>query len=349
MSTKSAVAKLSVFIVIAASAALLIVITSMRTKTKSGESVLPVETAVVKRGDLARHLRVGGFIESDSTVTILPRISGRVTDISVDMGDSVVKNQLIATIDREPYELSWNQARAAFLASESTFKRVSGLFATKSVSQQKYDEAKASYDAAKASFSLADLNLSYTKITSPVAGVVLEKHISTGAMAAPQVPIVTIGDLDHLKISCGIPEIDYSAFSKEGDSMPVRIAVPAMDGKEYEGSIRNIAPYISSKSRNFTVICAVKDDKKELRPGMYVTVDFIIELRTNILYLPFSALSGGVLWYVDNKNKARSISFQPDYTNGDFFQVPNDWKGRRFIVKGQAFLEDGRSVRILGD
>lgn len=349
MSTKSAVVKISVFLVIAAFAVLLIFLASMRTDSKTGEPVLPVVTVQVMKGDLEKHLRVGGFIESESTVTVLPRISGRVTDISVEMGDPVTKDQVIATIDREPYELAWNQARAAFLASESTFKRISGLFATKSVSQQNYDEARAAYDAARAAFDLADLNLSYTMVKAPVAGVILEKHISTGAMAAPQVPLVTIGDLDNLQVSCGIPEIHYSSFDKKGAAMTVRIAVPAMGGAEFPGKIKNIAPYVSSDSRNFKVICTVKDEKKELRPGMYVHADFIVESRKDVFFLPYSALSGGLLWFIDDEGKARSVSFTPDFSNDDSFQVPDDWAGRRFIVKGQSFLENGRSVRIMGE
>lgn len=349
MSVKSFVGKALILASIAGAAALLIIITSLRTPEIREEPVLPVETVKAEIGDLEKKITVSGFMESDTMVTVFPRIGGTLNEIYPEMGDAVEKDQVLALIDSEPYVLTYNQAKAAFLAAESTFNRVSSLYSTKSVSQQNYDEARANYDALKASYELAELNLSYTELKSPVSGVVLEKHVSLGAMVAPQIPIVTIGDISELKVNCGIPEIHYSHFLRNKESMDVTITVPAMEDRQYKGEISHMAPYISPESRNFTVLCRIDDEEQSLRPGMFAYIDFTLEKRENISYLPYAAISGNKLWYIDGNMKARSVIFEPEFGNENYFMISDDLAGRSFVIKGQHFLEEGREVRLLGE
>jgi len=346
MSVKSLLGKSIVFIVIGSMAVLLIVITSTRKPGTMVDSVSPVKTEMAEKGNLEKLLRISGFIESDTMVTVLPRIGGILTQITVEMGDSVEEDQVLGLIDSEPYQLGYNQAKSAFLAADSTFKRISSLFSTNSVSQQNYDEAKANYDALKSSYELAQLNLSYTELKSPVKGVVLEKHVSRGAMVAPQVPVVTIGDINNLKVNSGIPEIHYSFFQNKKESMTVSISVPALENRKFRGHITHIAPYISPQSRNFTVKCEIDDDQSQLRPGMFAYLDFVLDNREDVFYLPFKALVGeDELWFVDGQNKARKEKFTLSFNNEQYFQIPENISDKKFIIEGQSFLKEGQSVR----
>ncbi len=346
MSGKNYLGKSIVLIVIALLAALLIFSTAKKGRAISSELVMPVKIILAEKGDLQKLLRISGFIESDTMVTVFPRIGGTLTELYLEMGDPVEENQIIAEIDSEPYQLAFNQAKAAFLAAESTFKRVSSLYSTKSVSQQNYDEAKANYDALKSSSELALLNLSYTSLKSSISGVVLEKHVSRGAMVAPQIPVVTIGDIYNLKVNCGIPEIHYSFFTDNMKEMKLMLSVPALQNQKFKGKISNIAPFISSQTRNFIVKCEVVDDQSLLRPGMFSYVDFVLEEKEQIYYLPFKTLSRGEeLWYADEESRARMVQFTPQFSNDEFFQIPEDLSDRKFIIEGQSFLKEGIAIR----
>ena len=348
MSKKSIFGKTVVLIIIAALAAVLIITGSKKDTVPEDQQILPVKIIHAEKGDLEKLLRISGFIESETMVTVLPRIGGTLTSLNVEMGDSVVKDEILGSIDSEPYDLVFNQAQAAFLVAQSTFTRVSSLYSTKSVSQQTFEEAKANYDAMKSNFELAELNLSYTELKSPVQGVVLEKHVSRGSMVAPQIPVVTIGDINDLKVNSGVPEIHYSFFQKNKENMNVRITVPALENKQFEGIISNIAPYISPKTRNFVVKCRITDIESLLRPGMFAYLDFVLEKRNNIYSLPYKVLSGGdSFWYVDNEGKARQLLYSISFGNEEFFQISSDISTYRFIIEGQNFLNDGQRVRIL--
>ena len=339
----------TVVILIIVTIAALLIFTGFR-KESSGEDtqILPVKTIYAERGDLEKLLRISGFIESETMVTVLPRIGGILTDIFLEMGDHVEEGQIIAKIDSEPYNLSFSQAKAAFLAAESTFKRISSLYSTNSVSRQNYDEAKANYDTLKSIYELAELNLSYTELRAPVQGVILEKHVSRGSMVDPEVPVVTIGDIKDLKVNSGVPEIHYSFFQKHKDSMGVKITVPALNNHIFDGTISNIAPYISALSRSFIVNCHVFDEESLLRPGMFAYLDFILEKKFDIYYLPYEVLAGGdTLWYIDEEGRARSLVYAPTFGNEEFFQIDTDIASYRFILEGQNFINDGQIVRIL--
>ncbi len=350
MIKKGIIGKSIVLLVIAGLAALLIIVSSMKDTELIEKQVLPVKTAFPEKGDLEKLLRISGFIESETMVTVLPRIGGTLTDVFVEMGDEVDENRILAKIDSEPYELSYNQAKAAFDAAKSTFDRISSLYLSKSVSQQNYDEAKANYDALMSTFELAELNLSYTDLKAPVKGVIVEKHVSRGSMVAPQVPVVTISDIDNLNIKAGIPEIHYSFFQKNFAGMKVKVSVPALENKIFSASITNMAPYIRPQTRNFVVKCSIKDEEKILRPGMFVQIDFVLDQRTDVYYLPYTALSGGErLWSVDEENRAGLIDYTPSFGNEEFFQVSPDFSEYRFILEGQNFLSEGQSVREMGD
>lgn len=349
MSGKSILGKSLFLFFVAVSAGILIFVTSFRKEAERKEPALPVQIVKAKRGDLVKSITVSGFIESDQMVTLLPRISGTLNDIYLEMGDAVEKDQVVALIDSEPYMLAYNQARAAYLAAESTFNRISSLYASKSVSQQNYDETKANFDALQASFELAELNLSYTKLKSPVSGVVLEKHVSKGSMVAPGVPVLTIGDLSDLRVKCGIPEIHYAYFSNGKSAVEVHIRVPAMNNHIYRGHISNVAPYISSGSRNFSVLCQIEDEEETLRPGMFAYVDFVMEKRENVYSLPYEILAGDKLWYLDEEEKPRFIIFKPDFGNEDAFLLPEEYADRQFISRGQHFLKEGQAVRVTGE
>ena len=350
MSGRSKLSKMAILLVIFALAVLIIRMTSLKESGSEVQQILPVEITQARQGSIEKRLRISGFIESDTMVTVLPRIGGILTEIYVEMGDAVEEDQIIALIDSEPYQLSFNQAKAAFLTAESTFNRISSLYSSKSVSQQNYEEAKANYDTLKSAFELAELNLSYTELRAPVKGVILEKHVSRGSMVAPQVPVLTMGDIDNLKVNGGVPELHFSFFQNHREDMDILITVPALENSHFKGVISNIAPFISPRTRNFTVKCRVIDEESLLRPGMFVYLDFVLEKRENIYSLPYAALSGGdTLWFADDSGIAGKISFSPVFGNEEFFQIPEEFAEYLFITEGHSFLDEGQTVRIPGD
>ena len=303
-------------------------------------------------------LSLRGFVEADETVTILPLVSGTILNLGVDVGDAVEAGQQIARIDPARYDLARIQAEASFSAADSTFQRTRRLFEADATTRQNYDQARAQFEAARSQLDLALLQLSYTEVRSPIAGVVLQRHLASGDIASPERPLVTVGDIGRLVVRGAVPEEWYRRFSGSGGNgtgnqggavvSPVAVRIAA-GGELYQGRIRTVAPYVSPRTRTFEVVSLVEGSPATLRPGMSVTVNFIFETRVNVPTLPLEALGyGNTLWYVDD-GIARSIAAENLFSHGARMQIPEEDAHHRFILEGHHFLSEGQRVRVLGE
>jgi RND family efflux transporter MFP subunit len=317
----------------------------------TGEFLAPVITIRPVRGNLEKEIRISSQIETGQLVTLASRVGGALTRLSVKPGQEVKNGESLAQVDQAPYELTLLQARTAFLTAESTYKRVSALYQAQSATRQNFEEARTAYEAAKAQYELAQLNLDYTRIRSPLDGVVLMSHGVEGGLVGAGSPVITLGDLSDLRIKAAVPEIHYRFFAENWQTMTVRMNVPALASENFTLSPLSLAPYISPENRSFLVEYSIKDGAQQgLRPGMYVNAAFVLESRSNVFYLPFKALaSGGRLWYVDEDGCARYIEFTPEFYNDDFFQIPQEYGNREYILEGQHFITAGQKVKRLNE
>jgi membrane fusion protein, multidrug efflux system len=311
----------------------------------------PVRIVRPGHGNLEKVLTLNGYVESESMVTVLPKISGTLEELTVDIGDTVTRGQVIGAVDSEPYELNVRQAEAAYLAAKSTYERTKQLYDAQATSRQNHDMAKSQYDAAKSQYELARLNYQYAELTAPVEGVVLVKHASVGSLVAPQVPLVTIGDLENLRVKANIPENRYAFFAEKRSDMEVRAEVPALGGRDVSVRVEAVAPYISPESKSFETICTLTEDTGLVRPGMYIRLTFILEKRRDIDHLPNECLvAGRYLWYVDLDGcAARRIDFDPGFANEESMRIPEEYRDYAFIIEGQHFLKEGQVCRVLNE
>ena len=324
----------------------------------SGEAVLiePLPVRIVRPavGDLQRTITVPAYIESESVVTLIPKVSGTLLTLEVDVGDSVAAGDTVGLIDSEPYRLAADQARASFEGSRSVYERTRQLAAAGAASEQALDQARIQYRNASAMNDRAILELGYTSITSPVDGIVVKRHTSRGAVVSPAVPVVTVSDNTRLSVRAAVPERYIRLFLEGREQVSGIVLVPALDGRSYEIEVRTVSPMIDARTKTFEVRADVAGasggSPSSLLPGLYAAASFVVERREAAASLPFSALSGGdTLWYVDDEGAARRLSFVPGFTNDDRFEIPSEYRGYRFIAAGTHFMTAGTPVRIVGE
>lgn len=306
---------------------------------------IPVRTVRPAYGDLVKTLKLNAHVESETMVTILPLVSGILQELSVEVGQEVKKDQIVARIDAQRFELQLQQAQAAYLSAKSSYERLGQLYKANAATQQSYEQAKGQYEAYASQYELARIQRDYASVKSPIDGVVLVRHLSAGSIAAPERPLVTIGDLEDLVVRARVPERYYEAFGTLRDTM--RIILRREGGGDYRGIIRSISPFVSAETKNFEVVVSIEDAPELLRPGMFVSIEFELARWPGSYRLPYEALSGGgKLWWVDH-GVARSAPFSPDATSDDEFAVPRLWADRDIIVEGQYFAREGSPVTVI--
>lgn len=318
----------------------------------------PVYVVKPSLGKIENNYRVTGYVESQEQLTILPKISGAIAKLYVDVEDSVVKGQVVAEIEKEPYELQLRQAEAAFKALQSTWNRISALYQSGGASQQEYEEVKAKFNATEAQYNLARLQLSYCKIRSEIGGIVLKRHdnINIGMLVAPQIPIFTVGQPDRLMIRAKIPEKKFPFFTDQRKLVEVRVEIPAYN-QIVEGYIERISPYIEPQSKSFVVYCKVKDKKIILPPGLSVKLNFVLDYRQDVYFVSRRALVGDdTIWIAVAKPNlaegsepiyiAQKVTFVPPFANRDTIMLDDSFKNSYIIIEGNDYLYFGQELII---
>jgi len=328
-------------------------VSSARAEAPPPEQVaMPVRVEEARYEPLVKELRLNAFIESDSMVTVLPLVSGILQEMPVEVGQRVSKGQVVARIDAARYELQLRQAEAAWLSAKGTFERIEQLFQAGAASQQSYDQARGQLDAYRSQYELAMLQLEYATVRSPIDGVVLLRQLAVGSIAAPERPLLTIGDLSRLVVKARVPERYYADFNKAENGVEVRVL--RSGGEAYAATLASVSPFVSPENRTFEATCDLVEGLESLRPGMSVTAVFSLARKDGAWSLPFDALSGETkLWYVESDGTggsfAHTMSLEPGFSTDERFEVPAEFSAYRFIVEGQHFLKDGAPVRLIGE
>ena len=333
--------------------------------------------------EIKERYTVTGYIEAEAMVPVVPFVSGTITEYYAENDMSIKKDQVLAVIDTEPYELQLKQAEAAYLAYEATFERVSALYEKGAATKQNYDEVKAQRDAGKAQYELAQLQLSYCYVDSPVDGTILMSNGAVGGIGTSDNPIAVIANLDDLIVNVTVPEKYYHTIDANKNDLLVNV-VKESGSESYscKAELVSVSPYIDRAKLKipdklrYVAVDFTKDDLKEklitsgfdpttktfkvkvrltgdvssFRPGMMVDVEIIYD-DEEVLSLPQSIkkLDGSVYIVVEDEKgeyKAKYLDLPKLLEDDDYFQVEEKYKDVMFISRGQTKVLDGESVKI---
>lgn len=283
----------------------------------SSSKKLKFKTVKVQRGDITQVVTATGNVNPVTTILVGTRVSGTIVALYADYNSKVKKGQLIAQIDPTPFENELRQAEAdlynakanLFKAeinlkdSERNLKRKQELYNKELISRSELDDAEVVYNNAKAQYEIAlaqlkkaqagvkqaQTNLGYTKIISPVDGVVIAKNVEVGQTVAAsfQTPtLFTIApDLTKMQIDTNVDEADISKI-KVG--MEATFTVDAYPDRKFKGTVNQIrlSPTITQNVVTYNVVISVDNSHLLLKPGMTANVTFIIETKKNIIKVP---------------------------------------------------------------
>lgn len=309
------------------------------------EIKVPVITSRPVDRTLERRISFRSFVESDHTVAVYPQTVGILQSVAVEEGQRVSAGQLIALLDNESLRLNMNQAEASLKLAQEDINRYKTIYEKSLISEQQYQQIETNYKATVARYELARVQYEYSRVKSPIDGVVQIVNVEPGVLVSSQVNLMSIAARGTKIIKADVPEKYYEYFQDIAD-LPVEIIRPGNAGMVYVGQIEYVSPFISRGTMKFQVTVKL-DDGETLIPGMYMELSFVLDRRENVLSLPYSALTrAGKLWYADSDSKVHS--FEPaDIFEGDmYFAVSEDLRSRDIIVEGQHFLTEGQEVRV---
>jgi HlyD family secretion protein len=214
----------------------------------------------------------------------------------------------VAEVDPSVLEAQVLEARASLATvqsnlqyQQSNFDRQEQLFKLGAISkaefqlaQNQFNSAKASINNAEAFLSIAEKNLSYTKIYSPISGVVLNRNVSAGQTIASSfnapVLFVIARDLTKMQVNANVDEADIGGIV---GGLDVSFTVDAFPTDIFRGIVQKIYlhPAVSANVVTYTTLISVDNQDLKLKPGMTASISIYLAEDTNALLIPSKALS----------------------------------------------------------
>jgi len=273
------------------------------------------------RGDIQAGITATGTVNAVTTVLVGTQVSGTLKAIYVDFNSLVKKGQLLALIDPASFEAQLDQAtanmlsakanveksRAALLDAQRTWERNKILWEKKLIARSDLDTSETNYESAKAQLAVskaqvaqteaarknAETNMRYTRIISPIDGIVVSRNVDVGQTVAASFQTPTLfniaKDLTKMQIDTNVDEADIGRIKTGQEVDFVVDAYPANVFKGTVGQVR-IAPTTVQNVVTYDVVVMVDNSDLKLKPGMTANVTVLVAKKNGVIRIPNTAL-----------------------------------------------------------
>ncbi|MGF6159651.1 multidrug efflux system membrane fusion protein [Ensifer sp. KUDG1] len=331
-------------------------------KTEVAAVVRPVKVVEIADADTARQLSYSGSVRARTEMNLGFRVSGKIVERVVNVGDRVKVGDLLARIDATDYELAVRSASANLEAAErqvETVKlvrdRAEQLLARKFASQAQFDQSVLSYnqavatrDAAKSALSQAENQVTYTNLVSDRPGIVTTINADVGQVVGSGTPVATVAVEGEKEVQVAVPETEIANF-KTG--LPVKVGLWSDTDLSLDGTVREVAGSADQQSRTFSVRVSLPNDPRVLL-GMTATVEASAGSGKPYVSVPLSALAQKdgytIVWVVDRGTetvRSRPVTLS-DFTTDGVRVTDGLAVGDLVVAAGTQFMADDLKVTI---
>lgn len=264
----------------------------------------------VAERDIIVSVSAAGTVEPIKTIEVKSKASGEIMDVRVETGDVVRRGDLLVSVDpRIPRnavvqaEAELDVAKAQLANAESQLRRAEALYATQSITEQEWENARlqranANAQLVRAQRSREDAKIAFedTDVRAPAAGVILERNVEIGSVissATQQVGggtvLLKMANLDTVQIRALVDETD---IGKVNPGLEITITVDAYPNQPFSGNVLKIEPQAVEQQNvtMFPVLVRIPNQGNLLRPGMNSEVEIHIGSRERVLAIPNAAL-----------------------------------------------------------
>ena len=336
---------------------------SKHDEVKKDNPVVVSVSSAAQRSD--NTISASGRVESKETAVISTRVMGFVTSIKVKAGAKVKKGQLLATIDnsdilakRAQAQAMIAEADAALADAQKDYERFQDLYKKQSASTKelenvtlKFNSIKAKAEAAHQIKNEADAMLTYTNLTAPFAGTVIQRAVDEGSMANPGMPIIMMEQAVGFQITASVTESEIAVL-KVGAT--ASIAIKSIN-KTFEGKITETSPSSQFNGGQYSIKVSIPENERQgLYSGMYATLSIDIEKKgqegSNLL-VPSSAIIKkdqltGIYTVSDNQQALLHWVKLGRSVGNDVEVLSGLNENENFIVRSEGKLYNGVPVQV---
>jgi membrane fusion protein (multidrug efflux system) len=342
--------------------------TSCSHSTDKEENEITYEVSLVERKEVTSQLILPGELQGYFETGIFAKVNGYITHVLVDIGDKVSKDQLL--VELEAPELT-SQLIAAFYESksrEAIYLNTKGKFTRLrqtnqtpgAVSPYDIDLGRTSvisdsllYLAAKAKYESVKSLVSYLRVTSPMDGLITERHAAPGDFVGPEgkttMPIFQLKSEDKLRLHIAVPE-KHLAEIRIGDY--VEFTVESFPDKKFKGKITRLEKSLKPQTRSEIVEIEIDNKSNQLLPGMFAKAIIPIQRKEPTIVVPQSAVVTNMehcfVIRIENQNKAYWVDVKKGELQGENVEVFGKIaQGDTILNVASDEIKNGENLKII--
>ncbi len=321
---------------------------------------------------------ISGVVEPSDHSALSFQVPGRVIEVNVSEGETVVAGQVLALLDRTNYQIALDSARSQLTSARAKrseakedLDRKLALIDKGFVTQAAVDSAQAAYDAASASVSVstsdverAQKDLDRTILSAPFTGTISSREIDPFVEVAAGTSLFEIQSAGDLEVRVLVPEtiireVDYG--------QTVSVSFPTLKGELFGGTVSEIASRAEAGNAFGVKVALVELGEADIRTGMTAKVTFNFQSYLNgreAFLIPLTAISikdadlGVQGQQTADQNQAPVFVYDAekeavfkrlvrlgDIRGNDIEVFSGLEEGERIVTAGVAFLHDGMAAR----
>lgn len=261
-----------------------------------------VEVAEARLSPHPRVLSLSGTLAALEKVQVAARVEGPITEIRVDLGDRVAREDVLAAIRPIDYRARVTEVEAAQAQAQRDVKRLETLGGV--ATPEELEQARTRLAEAKAQRALAGRQLTDTTVRAPFAGAIAARYVAPGTYVKPGTALFDLVADDKLRLTLEVPE-RYAALVKVGTGVEISLEeslASGMSGPEVDVSqdrsaagavqaaVTRVSPIVSPTTRTFTVEAVFSPAGSVLRPGMFIVAELSLGREDRSVRVPRSAV-----------------------------------------------------------
>jgi multidrug efflux system membrane fusion protein len=331
---------------------------------------IPVVAGVVRSHDVPLYLRGVGTVIAYNTVVVRSQIQGQLTRIAFTEGQAVKAGDLLAEIDPRPYRAQLDQTianrardQAQLTNAIANLGRYTELenkgFATPQLADTQKAQVAQLQSAIKADEALieeAEVQLSYTRLTSPIPGVTGVRQIDVGNIIHPTDPngLVVVAQVEPISLIFTLPQAELPQIQAQMAKGPLTVLAYSQDDKIRldEGTLLLVNNQIAQTTGTIQLKATFPNAAHLLWPGQLVNVRLLVDTRKNGLTIAAPAVqqgkNGSYVYVISEDGKAEVRPVVVAQISEGQALIDSGLKANEtVVVDGQYRLSQGSSVRVL--
>jgi len=342
-------------------------LTACKEKTEIIEVVRSIKTLTVSEQATEQIRKFAGIVAAVDSSGLSFQVGGQVEAVEVDIGDRVKKNQVLAVLDPEPYQLEVDavgaelvKARANVVNTKSEYDRQQRVFEQGAGAKSDLDAAEYNYRAARsavdyqiARLDQANRNLRKTKLLSPYDGTIAWRAVNPNEEVKVGQKVFEINATGAMEVQLAVPETTIDRIHIDD---PAMITYPTLPGESAEGRISFIGS-AAVKANAFPVKVELIDPNEKVKPGMTAEANlsmkdgnqqpgYLVPLQA---LLPAPEANRGYAFVYDPQTS--TVKKTPVSSRGMENKKAIVYEGLAagdiIAVAGVSFLADGLKVKLM--